>query len=98
MTGGAATLAFEDSTAARRVASLNTRRIEGVHVAQIRGDAGHLRVVERKRRHACRLRAGSDEAREFVVSGCVAELAAAQVDAGNRVALDPVARDASRRI
>ena len=98
MTRCAAALAFEDGAAARRVAGLHRRGVERVHVAQIGDDAGHLGVVERERRHPRGLRTGPDESREIVVGRRVPELAAAQVDAADRVALCAVARDASRRV
>jgi hypothetical protein len=51
-----------------------------------------------KRRHARRLRAGADEARQIGVGDRVAEFPAAKVDAADRVALSAVTRDASRRV
>ena len=98
MARGAAALAVEDGAAARRVTGLDGCGVERVHVAQIGDDASHLRVVERERRHPRGLRTGPDESREIVIALRVPELAAAQVDAANRIALWTVARDASRRV
>ncbi len=98
MTGEAAALALEDHAPARGVAALHVRRIERIHVAQVCGDPCHLGVVERKRRHTGRLRAGPDEARQLRIRSRIAELPTAQVDAANRVALNAVAGDTTRRI
>ena len=98
MARDAAAFALEHRAAARDVAGLDRRRVERVHVAKVGDDAGHLGVVERERRHPRGLRPGPDEAGELVVGDRVPELAAAQVDAADRVALRAVAGHASRRV
>ena len=90
--------AFEDRAAASDVARLHGGGVERVHVAKIGDDARHLGVVQRKGRHAGGWRAGPDEAREVAIGERVAELAAAQIDAADRIALRAVAGCASRRV
>ena len=93
MTTDAAALAAEDRAPSRKVAGLHRGRVERVHVAEVRDDAGHLGGVQDKRGHAGR-RTRSNEAFEIPIDDRVTKRPAAQVDAADRVALRAVAGDA----
>ena len=93
MTRRACAFSVEDRTAARHIAGLHRGRVERIHVAQVRDDAGHLGTVQRERGHAGR-RTRSDEALEVPVDDGVSKGAAAQGDAADCVALRAVTGDA----
>ena len=89
-------LAVENSAPPCRVAQPD--RCGGIEVSADEGDGpGELGRLQLERRHA-RGRAVRDDVREILVGGRAAEQAAAEVDAGNLVAIPPVTLDAVRAV
>src|SRR6185369_17614118 len=98
--GRALTFAVEDRLTPARVAGFpRRRRVEGVHVAEVRDDARDFRGVELERRHRRLRNAGRDDAREVLVPRhVVPEPAGTQVDTGDAVARRQMAGRTLRRV
>src|SRR5436309_3204883 len=63
---GAGALADENGAPARDVSGLHRRRVERVHVAEVRDDACHIGIVECEGGHAGR-GTGSDKSLEIAI-------------------------------
>src|SRR5205823_6100426 len=70
--------------------------IELTHRADIRHESGKFACTVPARRHRRTGNARLDKPVQIAVRGCTPELAAAQVDAGDRIAVRSVTRDAVR--